>query len=92
MESKNYEIWQGLFREIVEAPQILFATFWVHLNVNSNRANAHVRAFFFDLNLIQIFSSAGQMHAMMMTKHFIYLTSTGCYNSTPLTRISSRDS
>jgi hypothetical protein len=22
MESKNYEIWQGLFREIVEAPDI----------------------------------------------------------------------
>jgi hypothetical protein len=25
MESKDYEIWQGLFREILEAPQILFA-------------------------------------------------------------------
>jgi hypothetical protein len=24
MESKNYEIWQGLFREIVEAPPMLF--------------------------------------------------------------------
>jgi hypothetical protein len=22
MESKNYEIWQGIFREIVEAPHI----------------------------------------------------------------------
>jgi hypothetical protein len=28
MESKNYETWQGLFREVVEAPQILFANFF----------------------------------------------------------------
>jgi hypothetical protein len=37
MESRISEIWQGLFRKIVEAPQILFANFWVHLNANSNR-------------------------------------------------------
>jgi hypothetical protein len=35
--SKDYENWQGLFREVVEAPQILFANFWVHVNANSNR-------------------------------------------------------
>jgi hypothetical protein len=51
------------------------------LNANSNRAIAHVWVFFLDLNLIQIFSSARQMHAMMMTKYFIYLTSLGCYIS-----------
>jgi hypothetical protein len=48
------------------------------LNANSNRANAHVRLS--SLILIQIFPSAKQMHAMMMTKHFIYLTSMGCYS------------
>jgi hypothetical protein len=76
--SKDYENWQGLFREVVEAPQILFPNFWVHLNANSNRANAHIRVFFFDFNSNFFFKC--KINACNDDdKCFIYLTSMGCY-------------
>jgi hypothetical protein len=40
---------------------------------------AHVRVFNIISNAKKNFLNAKQMHAMMMTTHFIYLTSMGCY-------------
>jgi hypothetical protein len=41
---------------------------------------AHVRVFNINSDA-KNFLGAKQMHAMMMTMHFIYLTSMGCYKT-----------